>query len=291
MRHRCIHDTITEILDTADYCRHAHQSGYLFLLDLRKAYDTLDRAFLFRSLLHLGLPAPFIEMIQNLHTNAAMHLYVNGSLGRRIPLAPGVRQGCPIAPQLFICAIEMFHRLASSKLPQIALPLPNASRKLLSCYADDITIYFDKLSSLPKILACLEEFALVSNERPNLNKCAMIPLGPACDLPPSESLSIPFVNNSSSERIRGVHLSPEDSTDATWSKILPSLEDKISTWNKLHAVSTPRSIIMNRFLVVKFTYAAQFHPPPPKLWKPIKTVLYNFTSGNALESSRNTFRL
>ena len=291
VRNRCIHDTITEILDTADHCRYAHQSGYLFLLDLRKAYDTLDRAFLFRSLLHLGLPTPFIEMIQNLHTNSAMHLYINGSLGSSIPLASGVRQGCPIAPQLFICAIELFHRFASSKLPEIALPLPNASRKLLSCYADDITIYFNKLSSLPMISACLEEFADVSNERPNLNKCAIIPLGPACDLPPPVSLDIPFVHNSSSERILGVHLSPEDSTDATWSKTLPALEDKISNWIKLHAVSTSRAVIMNRFLVAKFMYAAQFHPPPPKLWKPIKTVLYNFTSGNALESSRNTFRL
>ena len=141
VRGRSIQDTLYTILDTFDHCNTLNRSAYLFLLDLRKAYDTLDRTFLFKALSHLGLPETFISMIRTLHTSTTTQLYVNGSLGPDTLLASGVRQGCPIAPQLFIWAIELFHRFISSVLPAFRIS-PHTSIRL-SCYADDITIYFE----------------------------------------------------------------------------------------------------------------------------------------------------
>ena len=168
VRGRCIHDSVSSIFDLADFCHTYHRPGYLFLLDLRKAYDTLDRAFLFRALNHLGLPSHFLSLINSLHVNSSMHLYVNGIVGRSIPVLSGVRQGCPLAPQLFICAIELFHRFAASVLP--AFRINSRASRLMTCYADDVTFFLEDPSILENVLPLLDDFASVSNERPNLIK-------------------------------------------------------------------------------------------------------------------------
>ena len=112
VKNRSIFDSICNILDVVDFHDAYNKEAYLFLIDLRKAYDTLDRSFLFRTLSHFGFPETFVRTVRLLPENSHMQLYINGLFGPHIPLRSGVRQGCPLAPQLFICAIEMFHRYA-----------------------------------------------------------------------------------------------------------------------------------------------------------------------------------
>ena len=289
VRGRSIHDTLSYILDTADHCHSFFKPAFLFLLDIRKAYDTLDRSFLFRTLLHLGLPSPFIKLVEQLHNNASMQLYINSCLAPPIPLLSGVRQGCPLAPQLFICAIEMFHRFASRSLSPLCLS-PSHPR-LLSCYADDITIFFKDLSEVPRILQCISSFAEVSNEHPNLSKCAILPLGISRNAPIPLHLPVPYIPAHSAERILGIHLSPSDSSEFTWQHIIPTLERKLRIWSSTYPTIRSRILIVNHFIVPKFLFQARFHPPPPSIWCSILFLLYNFLSNNKINSSRTLPRL
>ena len=277
VKHRNIADTIYSILDTVDFCNSFNQEGYLFLLDLKKAYVTLDRAFLYKSLEHLGFPVLFLQMIQRLHDHSSMRLYINGFLGPAIPQFSGVRQGCPLAPQLFICAIEMFHRFASSRLPVFC---PTSIPKSLACYADDITIFLPKLRDLHVAKRIISDFAEVSNEHPNLGKCAIVPLGSARALSPDESLGIPFVANEESERILGVRLSPSEDTDSTWKLIISNIRRKLFAWSAVHPTAADRGRIVNHFLSPVFEFQGKFQPPSPGFWKQLHCLLYNFASQN-----------
>ena len=286
---RSIQDSLFTALDTLDFCNATSKPGYLFLLDLKKAYDTLDRLFLFKSLTHLGLPPHFTTLVRTLHINTSTRLNINNSLGPCIPILSGVRQGCPIAPQLFICAVEMLTRLAKSQLRPF-YPTPS-SPKLLSCYADDITFYGENELALKEILTCIDTFSLVSNEHPNLDKCAILPMGSARLAPPLSLNNIPFVTSSDSERILGIFLSPSESTKSTWSGIIQGISKKLIKWKSLYPTSQARATIVNNFIIPKFSFQARFHPPPVEDWKKLKTLLFNFVSGNVAHATHTAFRI
>ena len=232
---RSIHDSLFNVLDTLEYCNTEGKPGYLFLLDLKKAYDTSDRPFLFKTLTHLGLPPHFTTLIQTLHMNTSTRLNIYNSLGPYIPILSRVRQGCPIAPLLFICAIEMLTGLASSQLRPF-YPTPS-SLKLLSCYADDITFYGEDFMALQQILQCLDSFSSVSNEHPNFNKCAILPMGPARFAPPIILRDIPVIANDDAERILVIFLSPSATSEKTWEGITQSIHKKLIKWRSLYPTS------------------------------------------------------
>ena len=283
VRNRDISDTIYSILDTVDFCNAFNKEGFLFLLDLRKAYDTLDRQFLYGSLSHLGLSPKYIEMVKRLHENSFMRLYINGHLGPAISLSSGVRQGCPLAPQLFICAIEMFHRFANTRLPRFCL---TSVPRSLACYADDITIFLPSANDLHIAKDTIYEFAEVSNELPNLDKCAIIPMGPSRDHPPDLSLQVPFVGKEDSERILGVRLSPSEDTESTWKLIVSSIRKKLQAWSSTHPSMHDRGRILNYFISPVFEFQGKFQPPPPALWKQLHHLFYNFASQNKVVDNK-----
>ena len=95
------------------------------MLDLRKAYDTVSRDFLFEVMRYFGFADSFITMIRNLHHNTTARFVVNGLLSDPIPVLTGIRQGCPLAPLLFLLVAEI---LAIALLQKNSYPRATAPR-------------------------------------------------------------------------------------------------------------------------------------------------------------------
>jgi hypothetical protein len=79
--------------------------------DFRKAYDTVDRDFLLAVLRQLGLGDGFIRWVQLLLMQTQAAAAVGGSLSRPALFSAGVRQGCPLAPLLYLCLAQALLRL------------------------------------------------------------------------------------------------------------------------------------------------------------------------------------
>ncbi|CAI5473963.1 unnamed protein product [Closterium sp. Yama58-4] len=163
----------------------AYSSSPLLALtvDFRKAYDLVDRPFLLHALSVLGLPASFIHWVRLICisvNNMYTRISVNNMLGPTFPVRTGVRQGCPLAPLLFVCVMEIFHRYMSLFLPGFALS--PAQRRLMACYADDVTLFLTSDTELGLVLVLLGVFGSVSGT-------SAPPLGikhlPAYKVPPS----------------------------------------------------------------------------------------------------------
>ena len=82
-------------------------SRAILLLDFRKAYDTVSRDFLFEVMRYFGFAEAFITMIRHLHHNTTARFVVNGILSEPIHVLTGIRQGCPLAPLLFLLVAEI----------------------------------------------------------------------------------------------------------------------------------------------------------------------------------------
>ena len=71
-------------------------------VDLRKAYNSVPRAVLWRALEKIGVPDNMIKLICSFHEGMKAQVSINGELlEEKIDVQNGLRQGCTLAPTLF----------------------------------------------------------------------------------------------------------------------------------------------------------------------------------------------
>ena len=75
---------------------------YAIFFDLQKAFDTVNRAALWIMLAKLGCPDSFISVVRQLHDGMLGHVIISGTLSDPFEIKTGVKQGCVLAPLLFI---------------------------------------------------------------------------------------------------------------------------------------------------------------------------------------------
>ena len=73
---------------------------FLGMLDLTKAFDSVDRGFAWQILLHRGAPAKLVALIKDLHTGHCA--VIRGAVDSpAVETYAGFEQGCVLAPDLF----------------------------------------------------------------------------------------------------------------------------------------------------------------------------------------------
>ena len=77
-------------------------SAVAVLCDFAKAFDTVDRTFLLAVLEKLGMGEGFIVWVSTLLRHTRACAVVNGFRSNFEPFYAGVRQGCPLAPMLYL---------------------------------------------------------------------------------------------------------------------------------------------------------------------------------------------
>ncbi|CAI5478223.1 unnamed protein product [Closterium sp. Yama58-4] len=289
IKSRKIVDTLNDTLDIFNWATTQKFPLLALTVDIRKAYDLVDREFMLTCLATLGLPPPFLHWVRLMHTNTTTKISVNNFCGPAIPVRSGVRQGCPLAPLLFLCVIEVFHRYASHFLP--SFPISCTQRRLMSCYADDVTIFLNSDKKLQKASHVLLSFAAVSGEYPNRAKCALIPF----NIPPSAITyagAIPIRGESEFERILGIYVGQSGRSDVTWERTQTQIKKTANFLANLHASSSCRKNLSNIFLNSALTFPGRFQPPPPTpSIQAIDAVVGNLLSSSKYQAEGRTHRL
>jgi hypothetical protein len=70
-------------------------------VDLKKAYDVVDRSILWEVLKRFGLPVKLVRVIQALHDGAQATVNVEGHRGVSFVTTNGLKQGSVLSPMLF----------------------------------------------------------------------------------------------------------------------------------------------------------------------------------------------
>ena len=121
----------------------ADQSRCILLLDFQKAYDTVDRDFLFESLRLFGFDERFVDLMRRIHSGTSARFVVNGCQSRALPVSSGIRQGCPLAPLLFLLVVEVLSLALQQDTTLKGLDAPGLPIQtyLSSAFVDDSTIF------------------------------------------------------------------------------------------------------------------------------------------------------
>lgn len=120
---------------------------YLIFVDFVKAFDLLNREFIWRRLSKIGIPTKIINIVKDLYNNSICYVSHNGRLSKPFNTERGVKQGCLLSPLLFILAMDgIMNELSSRRRRGIQWGL-NARLESLE-YADDVCLLAHRFTDI-----------------------------------------------------------------------------------------------------------------------------------------------
>ena len=89
---------------------------YICFVDLKKAYDSVNRRALWFALLRQGVPPKLVDLLEDLHSGSTATIKAFGAESRAFGIHGGVRQGCNIAPTLFNIFLDFVVQQAAAQI-------------------------------------------------------------------------------------------------------------------------------------------------------------------------------
>nr|VZI01579.1 unnamed protein product [Spirometra erinaceieuropaei] len=100
-RHRGTTDMIFAVRQLQAKCQEMRTHLYSTIVDLTKAFDTVNREGLWKIMQKFGCPERFTQMVRQLHDGMMARVTDNGAVSEAFAVTNGVKQGCVLAPTLF----------------------------------------------------------------------------------------------------------------------------------------------------------------------------------------------
>ncbi|CAI6010414.1 unnamed protein product [Closterium sp. NIES-65] len=274
---RKLSDAVGLVADVIEAARNKDHDWYLLLVDFRKAFDSISRDFLFTVLERMGFPSLFVDWVRGLHKDTRTSLLINGWLGDAVNVVFGVRQGCPLAPYLFLCAVEPLAQQAAAR----KLGLEGGSRRLAYLgYADDTTLILHGEEQITEAKRLLADFEAESGLATNKEKSSILPLGRNLNKQASKTDGFKWVKADEAERLLGVWVTPAGSCAPTWEKAFAQIKEKLRQWETQHLMTGARVAVITCYISPIIFFQAQVYPPPVDIWGRILKLAHNFVSGN-----------
>jgi len=94
-------------------CHEQHWPLYMAFIDLSKAFDTIDRAILWKTLSKFGCPPIFLAILRDFHDDMSAQAIYGGASSEFFPVQVGVKQGCVLALvifNIFMTAVALYAR-------------------------------------------------------------------------------------------------------------------------------------------------------------------------------------
>ena len=270
---RSIQDNLIFLNSLFAYIEHKNLPAVFLNVDQEKAFDRVSHKFLFQVIEKFGFGVQFQNYIKTLYSGLNSKVLVNGFLSKPIDVKRSVRQGCPIAPLLYICVIEPLLINIRNNPEIIGIKSPTSDNyHLVSAFADDTGFITQDTQSTEKIIITFCKFGKASGSRTNMNKTEGMLLG--ClknheDL----TLDIKWVKTTKS---LGIIFGHGDLHSLNWLKCLDRFRSEIRNQLRRHVTLQGKADILN-------------HMGYSKLW--YKSLVLSLPDGNCIRQNNNTINI
>ncbi|KAF1321554.1 Rxlr effector protein, partial [Globisporangium splendens] len=270
VRDRLMENAILIMQAALDKAYHSSTEGFddapgIVMLDFMKAYDTLDRDFLYLVLSKFGFGRQFVDLVRRMHTDTTAQYLVNGELSKEWEVKSGIRQGCPLAPLLFIVAAEIL-ALAVQQDPYlegIRVTRSGAEPHLISTFVDDSAVFLKQGKQLPRLMQLLTEFGQQSGLHVQPTKSSYISLNTA--VVQEQRCGIPILKHGETVRYLGIQIGTGNITQANWEDRLQKLRTRLIIATKVSNSVVGRVLILNSVLLPAILFTAGYIKPPAKV--------------------------
>ncbi|KAF1315018.1 Rxlr effector protein, partial [Globisporangium splendens] len=271
VRDRLMEDAIFIMQTALDKAYHNNGEGLddapgIAMLDFMKAYDTLDRDFLYLVLSKFGFGRQFVDLVRRMHSDTTAQYLVNGEVSREWEVKSGIRQGCPLAPLLFIVAAEIL-ALAVQQDPHlegIRVTRSGAEPHLISTFVDDSAVFLKQGKQLPRLVQLLSEFGQQSGLHVQPTKSSYICLNTA--VVQEQRCGIPILKHGETVRYLGIQIGTGNITQANWEDRLQKLRTRLIIAAKVSNSVVGRVLLLNSVLLPSILFTAGYIKPQRKSW-------------------------
>nr|CAH8822387.1 unnamed protein product [Trichobilharzia regenti] len=163
--------TLRQILEH----RHSYRRPTVIIfLDLKAAFDSVDREVLWRCLAVKGIPRKYIALIKALYSYSYSQVRAYGELSSELMTTSGVRQGCPLSPFLFNFIIDVLMDLTLGDFSDSGIDLLPGNNLVDLEYADDIVLLGEDADEMQSLLNTLSRNLRMFGMRFAPAKCKMM---------------------------------------------------------------------------------------------------------------------
>ena len=249
------------------------QGAAVVSCDIRKAYDTACREFLQQVMASLGVGPGFRHMVAQLLTGTRAQALVNGRLSAPANFLAGVRQGCPLAPLLYLFigqALSCFLRARGVGLRLGPCFLSAAQ------FADDLTALLPTVAHVPQFMSAMETFGAASGQHLNSTKTRVLlmgtqaaaggPSGPPTTVDAGNGITLQVVPQLT---ILGIPIAADPAhaglgeAPVNWPERLAAVNARCSTLSRLPISGFGRGIASSSYGVSRLLFIAEFCGIPP----------------------------
>lgn len=169
---RCILDNVFLAFEAIEWALENKQDLSLLLLDFEKAYDRVSWKFLFQAMERMGFSITWINQVMSLNTNASAAIIINGEQSTTFRLQRSVRQGCPLAPYLFLLTVDVLGQMLQHPECGVqGLRLLDTSTITNQMFADDTLLLLDGTpDNMDRAINVINRFGAASGAKQNLHK-------------------------------------------------------------------------------------------------------------------------
>lgn len=169
---RCILDNIFLAFEAIQWTLESKQDLSMVLLDFEKAYDRVNWTFLRQVMTRMGFHQTWIKQVMALNVNASATVIVNGEQSKPFSLQRSVRQGCPLAPYLFLLTVDVLGQMLQHPDCGVkGLNLPDNSSITNQMFADDTLLFLEgNRENMERALTVINRFGAASGAKLNLHK-------------------------------------------------------------------------------------------------------------------------
>lgn len=281
IKNRYMGYNIRLISDIIDHFDKFQIEGILFMTDFKKAFDSLDRSFMLKTLDFFNFGPSFKRWIEILYTDIVGKIKNNGYFSEEFPVTRGVKQGCPVSALLFILAIEILglRIRQNQELKGFNLGFPNNVVKTIQ-YADDCVFCVHDENELCTFLTIIEEFGKVSGLDLNLSKCEGLWLGKAKNRQVNcQTCGIRWPDQL---RYLGIYIGHSQSanTNKNWLEKIDKVTEILDKWKQRDLSLFGKVQILKTFAISQFVLPASLLTVSPEIIKKIECILFTFLWGS-----------
>ena len=150
------------------------EEGAIIFLDQQKAFDRVEWGWIDLCFDKFGFSDCFRGWVKMLFKNAKTSIQTNGFVSRFVNISRSIRQGCPIAPMLYILQAEPLATSIRRNPKIVGISLPNRNgpdiETKVNMFADDTQLINKTEESIEETFKTLEIYEKASGAKMNLEK-------------------------------------------------------------------------------------------------------------------------
>ena len=277
MKGRTIFDAIRTVDDIMEFTERYNINGTMICIDFKKAFDTVSRDFLFKTLHAYGFGYSFIQWIHTFYKNVSSCVLNNGFSTAPFSVERGVRQGDPLSAYLFIIVLEILC-ISVRRNKDIQGITVDTEEIKLELFADDLTGFLRNDHSLRKFMELVEAFGECSGLRINHEKSEVMLLGNGRHYSLPNDTEIGDLKIKHSVKILGVHFTYDSRAKRrlNFDEIVTSIKQKLHIWRWRDLTIMGRIQIVKTFIIPIFLYRASMICSDQEFVKKVNKIIFDF---------------